>query len=66
MLVAAALPSLTVARDRRRRNFALWLELAENTRVRSYLLEVLTGRDAAKEVRAFALTDVLGQRLADR
>ncbi|MFD7233919.1 ABC transporter ATP-binding protein [Streptomyces syringium] len=66
LLVVAALPSLKVARDRRRRDFALWLELAENTRARAYLLEVLTGREAAKEVRAFALLDVLGRRLADR
>lgn len=66
-IVALAMaPALRVAGSRRRAEFTLMLELMENVRARAYLLQVLTGRDQAKEVRAFGLVDVLRRRLSDR
>lgn len=66
LLLVAAVPSLRVALARQRGEFALQLALMENWRVRSYLLEILTGRDEAKEVRAFGLAGMLAGQLSDR
>jgi ATP-binding cassette subfamily B protein len=66
LLLVAALPSLRVALARQRGEFALQLALVENRRARAYLLEVLTGREQAKEVRAFGLGGALAGRLSAR
>lgn len=66
VLLLAALPAIRVTLAHQRGNFALQLALLENRRARSYLTTLLTGRDAAKEVRAFDLAEMLRARLADR
>jgi ATP-binding cassette subfamily B protein len=66
VLLLAALPAIRVTVARQRGDFALQLALMENGRARSYLTSLLTGRDAAKEVRAFDLAEMLRARLADR
>jgi hypothetical protein len=55
-----------VAMARQRRDFGLRAELAENRRIRRYLLSLLTGRGPAQEVRAFDMEEALRERLADR
>jgi ATP-binding cassette subfamily B protein len=66
LVLLAALPSARVAMARQRRNFGLRAELAENRRIRRYLLWLLTGRAPAQEVRAFDMAEALRERLADR
>jgi ATP-binding cassette subfamily B protein len=66
IMAVAIAPALRVTGARRRQEFTLRLSLMENIRARSYLLQVLTGRDQAKEVRAFGLSGVLRGRLDDR
>lgn len=66
VLLFAALPAIRVSAQRRRRDFGLRTELAENRRGRRYLLQVLTGRRAAAEVRAFDLAGLLRARLDAR
>lgn len=66
LVLLAALPSARVAMARQRQNFGLRAELAENRRVRRYLLWLLTGRAAAQEVRAFDLGPALRERLTTR
>ncbi|TDV49943.1 ATP-binding cassette domain-containing protein [Actinophytocola oryzae] len=66
LVLLAALPSVRVAVARQRRNFGLRAELAENRRMRRYLLWLLTGRAPAQEVRAFDLAEPLRDRLVRR
>jgi ATP-binding cassette subfamily B protein len=66
VLLLAALPAVQVTLARHRGDFALHQALLENGRASSYLTTLLTGRDAAKEVRAFDLAEILRARLADR
>ncbi|HET8682040.1 MAG TPA: ABC transporter ATP-binding protein [Micromonosporaceae bacterium] len=66
LLLVAALPSVRVALLQQRTHYALQVALMENRRVRSYLVQLLTGRDEAKEVRAFGLAGLLGRRLESR
>jgi ATP-binding cassette subfamily B protein len=63
-LVIAAAPAMHVALGRQRGDFALRVALLENRRGCRYLIQLLTGRDSAKEVRAFQLAEALRVRLA--
>lgn len=56
------LPLVRAAKRERDARFGLHRSLAENRRRREYLERVLTGRDEAKEVRAFGLGDELRSR----
>jgi ATP-binding cassette subfamily B protein len=56
------LPLIRAAKRERDARFGLHRSLAENRRVREYLERVLTGRDEAKEIRAFGLADTLRAR----
>jgi ATP-binding cassette, subfamily B, bacterial len=56
------LPLIRAARRERDARFGLHRSLAENRRLREYLERVLTGRDEAKEIRAFGLAPTLEQR----
>jgi ATP-binding cassette subfamily B protein len=62
----SVLPIIKTARDERNARYGLHVDLAENRRVREYLERVLTGRDEAKEVRAFGLGQKLRERWAAR
>ncbi|HEX6473134.1 MAG TPA: ABC transporter ATP-binding protein [Streptosporangiaceae bacterium] len=64
LLLAAAIPSVRVALLRQRAHFDLQRELTENQRTAGYLTQLLTGRDEAKELRAFGLGRVFFDRLA--
>ncbi|MEE6261917.1 ABC transporter ATP-binding protein [Plantactinospora sonchi] len=66
VLLLAALPALRVAAERRRRDFGLQTELAENRRSRRYLLQLLTGRREAAELRAYGTGGELRRRLGSR
>jgi ATP-binding cassette subfamily B protein len=56
------LPLIRAAKRERDARFGLHRSLAENRRLREYLERVLTGRDEAKEIRAFGLAGTLKQR----
>jgi ATP-binding cassette subfamily B protein len=56
------LPLIRAAKRERDARFGLHRSLAENRRRREYLERVLTGRDEAKEIRAFGLGDELRGR----
>jgi ATP-binding cassette, subfamily B, bacterial len=58
----APLPLVRAARRERDARYALHASLAENRRRREYLERLLTGRDEAKEVRAFDLGDTIRGR----
>jgi ATP-binding cassette subfamily B protein len=66
LVTLAAMPALRTSMRRRRAEFALRVELLENRRATDYLTSVLTGRDTAKEVRAYRLEAPLRDRLAAR
>jgi ATP-binding cassette subfamily B protein len=59
------LPLIRAAKRERDARFGLHRSLAESRRLREYLERVLTGRDEAKEIRAFGLADTLKQRWDD-
>jgi ABC-type multidrug transport system fused ATPase/permease subunit len=63
LMLAAALPSVRVALLQQRAHFNLQRELTENQRTAGYLTQLLTGRDEAKELRAFGLGRVFFDRL---
>ncbi|HEU5155937.1 MAG TPA: ABC transporter ATP-binding protein [Streptosporangiaceae bacterium] len=63
LMLAAALPSVRVALLQQRAHFSLQCELTENQRTAGYLTQLLTGRDEAKEVRAFDLGPLFFDRL---
>lgn len=56
------LPLIRATKRERDARFGLHRSLAENRRVREYLERVLTGREEAKEIRAFGLSDTLQRR----
>jgi ATP-binding cassette, subfamily B, bacterial len=56
------LPLIRATKRERDARFGLHRSLAENRRVREYLERVLTGREEAKEIRAFGLSDTLRRR----
>lgn len=59
LLVAAAAPIVREGLQERRAEYAMNVKLMDNRRLRGYLLRLLTGRDEAKEVRAFGLAPTL-------
>jgi ATP-binding cassette, subfamily B, bacterial len=56
------LPLIRATKRERDARFGLHRSLAESRRVREYLERVLTGREEAKEIRAFGLSDTLRRR----
>jgi ATP-binding cassette subfamily B protein len=56
------LPLIRAAKRERDARYGLHRSLAEDRRLREYLERVLTGRDEAKEIRAFGLGDTLQDR----
>ncbi|MFE7115541.1 ABC transporter ATP-binding protein [Streptomyces sp. NPDC057654] len=64
LLAVAGLPMVRVTLWQHRAIFALDTRLTESSRARWYLIELLTGREQAKEIRAFGLTTVLFTRLS--
>jgi ATP-binding cassette subfamily B protein len=64
LLVVAAIPSVRVALLQQRAHFNLHRDLTENQRTAVYLTQLLTGRDEAKELRAFGLGRVFFDRLS--
>jgi len=62
LCVLIPLPLIRAAKRERDARFGLHRSLAENRRLREYLERVLTGRDEAKEIRAFGLAGTLKQR----
>ncbi|MFF7023357.1 ABC transporter ATP-binding protein [Streptomyces klenkii] len=62
LVAVSALPAVLAGKARSRDLYTLHKKLAQNRRSRSYLQELLTGRDTAKEVRAFGLGPVLTAR----
>lgn len=63
LLLVAALPSIRVALLQQRAHFDLQRQLTENQRTAGYLTQLLTGRDEAKELRAFGLGRTFFDRL---
>ena len=62
ILLLAGLPLAYLSRRGSRSEFTFQVEQIESARERYYLQEVLSSREAAKEVRAFGLTEVLVAR----
>lgn len=62
LVLVAASPVLKVAKDQRGVSYIMHVELAENRRRRQYIERLLTGREEAKEVRAFNLGRTLLHR----
>ncbi|WP_433186695.1 ATP-binding cassette domain-containing protein [Actinoallomurus sp. CA-150999] len=63
LLLLAAIPSIRVALLQQRSHFDLQRSLTENQRTAGYLTQLLTGRDEAKELRAFGLSRTFFDRL---
>jgi ATP-binding cassette subfamily B protein len=61
-LLLAAVPSWIAARRRARLFYGFAYEMTPRDRERAYLAEVLTGRQAAQEVRAYGLPSFLDRR----
>ncbi len=66
LLGLAVAPLVQAGLQRRRAEYAMEVHLMDNRRFRGYLLRLLTGRDEAKEIRAFGLASLLTGRLADQ
>jgi ATP-binding cassette subfamily B protein len=64
LLLVAALPSIRAALLQQRAHFDLQRQLTENQRTAGYLTQLLTGREEAKELRAFGLSRTFFDRLA--
>jgi ATP-binding cassette subfamily B protein len=62
LVALAMVPMAKTARDERAAAYGLHHALTENRRMRQYFERVLTGRDEAKEVRAFGLEQALRAR----
>ncbi|TGA84108.1 ATP-binding cassette domain-containing protein, partial [Streptomyces sp. MZ04] len=65
LLALLVVPTVRVALSRQRAMYGLQVHLTENSRTRYYLTQLLTGRDEAKEIRAFDLAGYMWQRLTD-
>jgi ABC-type multidrug transport system fused ATPase/permease subunit len=63
LLLVAAIPPIRVALLRQRAHFNLQKDLTENQRAAGYLTQLLTGREEAKELRAFGLGRTFFDRL---
>ncbi|MFB7175930.1 ABC transporter ATP-binding protein [Streptomyces sp. NPDC056254] len=64
LLAVAMVPAAGVALSRQRAQYALQVEMTGNQRSRWYLLRLLTGREEAKEIRAYNLAGTFLDRLA--
>lgn len=64
-LVLAGLPALLLSRRASRSEYMFSLTESPRFRMRHYLREALTGREAAKEIRAFRAQEALGARERD-
>lgn len=62
LLALIAVPILRSARSSHAARYRLHTELSENRRHRDYLEHLLTGRDDAKEIRAFGIGPTLRER----
>ncbi len=62
VLLLGAVPQALISRRQGSLEFAFIVEQSSGHRMRDYLVEVLTGRDEAKEIRAFDLGDALEHR----
>jgi ATP-binding cassette subfamily B protein len=62
LVLLAAVPLLAAALLNSRRTYDFEYVLTPRNRERGYLMEILTGRDAAKEIRAFNATRFLRER----
>ncbi|MFD5513661.1 ABC transporter ATP-binding protein [Streptomyces sp. NPDC127051] len=65
VLVIASVPYVRLGLSQQRAQYRLERKLTENQRSRRYLAALLTGRDEAKEIRAFDLARTFWDRLAD-
>jgi ATP-binding cassette, subfamily B, bacterial len=63
LLLVGAVPVLLTSRRQSQLESDFLAQQTDSTRLRSYLTRVQTGRDEAKEVRAFGLARNFGQRL---
>src|SRR5215207_1140452 len=63
LLLVGAVPVLLTSRRQSQLEADFLAQQIDSTRLRSYLIRVQTGRDEAKEVRAFGLGRKFGQRL---
>ena len=66
ILLLAGVPSILLARRASMLEFRYMAEITPEFRAREYLREVLTGRDEAKEVRAFGAETALRRRHDER
>ncbi len=66
LCLLAPIPLFRAAKQERDARYGLNGKLAENRRVRDYLERLLTGRDEAKEIRAFGIGPVLFDRWNSR
>lgn len=66
LLILAGIPSVLLSRWASRLEFRFAAATAPVYRARDYLRKVLTGRDEAKEIRAFGAEDALRSRHDDR
>lgn len=62
VLLLAGVPTLLLSRAASRTEYSFWVAQATTYRLRDYLRQVLTGRDEAKEVRAFGAAPALRER----
>jgi ATP-binding cassette subfamily B protein len=63
LLLVGAVPVLLTSRRQSQLEADFLAQQTDSTRLRSYLTRIQTGRDEAKEVRAFSLGPKFGQRL---
>lgn len=65
LLVLGGVPLMLTSRRESRREFRFNVAQTQRVRMRTYLSVVLTGRDEAKEVRAYGLASALRRRFTD-
>ncbi len=62
LLIVAAIPLMAAVLKAGEALFGFHLRMTSNTRLRNYLYELLTAKESATELRAFALNDHLSKR----
>jgi ATP-binding cassette subfamily B protein len=65
ILLISGLPLWWISRRSGKVEFAFSVRMTQTNRMRAYLTEVLTGRNEAKEIRAFGLQEPLSRRWGD-
>ena len=63
-IIVLTAPQMLAAGYHARREFAMYYEVAEDTRLRHYVAELISERDPAKEIRLFGLLDYLLDRFS--